>query len=105
MSTEVGFPRSEALQRSSSSECHCGNCAEGDQDSHEAILHRSILRRPDYQPLRPLFGATLVPPCGPRAPKNTKTDQTRKPVGCTIRSASTLSAQFRWWHQRVRAFP
>ena len=35
---------------------------------------------------------------------NTKTDQTRKSVGCTTRSTLTLSAQFRWGYQRVRAF-
>jgi hypothetical protein len=40
------------------------------------------------------------PPC----PKNMETDLTRKSVGCTTHSTLTLSAQFRWGHQRVRAF-
>jgi hypothetical protein len=58
-----------------------------------------------YQPLRAMVGATLDTSLRPPCPRNTKTDLTRKSVGCTTRSASTLSAQFRWWHQRVRAFP
>jgi hypothetical protein len=57
-----------------------------------------------YQPLMMASGATLVPPRGLRVRKNTKTDLTRKSVGCTTRSTPTLSAQFRWGHQRVRGF-
>src|SRR6476659_10149089 len=49
-----------------------------------------------YQPLTDITGTTLVPPCGLRVRRNTKTDQTRKSVGCTTRSTLTLSAQFRW---------
>ena len=58
-----------------------------------------------YQPLTSQFGATLFLLAASVPDVNTKTDLTRKSVGCTTRSASTLSAQFRWGHLRVRAFP
>src|SRR5665811_1577624 len=102
------MPGSEASDRCPSGECQCGNRTEDSHEPHEAILHRSTLPLTlAYQPLMALIGSTLVPPSRPPCPdvpRNMETDLTRKSVGCTIRSASTLSAQFRWWHQRVRAF-
>ena len=103
LSTEVRS-RSEALQRRTPGERQSGDCAEGGQEPHEAILHRSILRVPVLPALEDLgrchARSSFRPPC----PKNTKTDLTRKSVGCTTRSTPTLSAHFRWGHQRVRAF-
>ena len=106
LSTEVELSL-EAPQRCSPRERHSGDCTKGSQDAHEPNFHRSILRDPDYQGLKAWMGATLDPPRGLRVPSpwNTKTDLTRKSVGCTTSSTSTLSAHFRWGHQRVRAFP
>jgi hypothetical protein len=94
----------EALQRCSPSQCHSGDCAESGQEPHEAILHRSILRVPVLPALVGLVRCHARSSSRPPCPKNTETDLTRKSVGCTTRSAPTLSAQFRWGHQRVRAF-
>ena len=71
-------------------------------------MRRSFIGRSSAFPVLPALEdlgrcharTSLRPPC----PKNTKTDLTRKPVGCTTRSTPTLSAHFRWGHQRVRAF-
>jgi hypothetical protein len=106
LSTEARCLLLEAPKRRAPGECQRGYCAKSCQESHETILHRSILQRSLDLPAleghfrchaRYLLAASV-------SAGNTKTDLTRKSVGCTTRSASTLSAQFRWRHQRVRAF-
>ena len=65
LSTEVELSL-EAPQRCSPGERHGGDCTEGSQNAHKAILHRSILRDPDYQDLKAWVGSTLDPPRGLR---------------------------------------
>ena len=94
----------EAPQRSPASERQSGHAAENGQDLDDPRSHLTSscdLVLPAFdQAVRCHARSSSRPPC----PSDTKTDLTRKSVGCTTHSTSTLSAQFRWASARSERF-